>query len=130
MLTEIQDLAFVHKVDLYARVDTDSEAEDFVGQTATKVALYKKNVRCRLVSKQEISKPGSIGRFNKDILETTDVLRLSDKEVIQDGMYAQLNVPGHPSNGTWYAMLGETQSRSWQGKEILVSLKRSIKPPM
>jgi hypothetical protein len=87
------------------------------------------DVPCRLTPSIEASVPMVMGRANYDIVQTTDQLRLSIDQEIDDGWSVELVTPGHPEEGTFYMTQGGPRNYQWRGASKTILVKRSTKPP-
>ena len=106
---------------------TDANRRVIEGFTYPVTPTYS-SVRCRLQPKSEASKPAPYGRSNYDIMVTTDLLRLHMDQEVDDGWLVQLQTPGHPEIGTYFATQGGTQTYDRRAKTKVIQLKRVIKP--
>lgn len=87
------------------------------------------NVPCRLTPSIEASVPMVMGRSAYDIVQTTDQMRVSIDQEIDDGWSVELVTPGHPEAGTYYMTQGGPRNYNWRAKSKTILVKRSTKPP-
>ena len=114
-------------IDIYApsNVTVDVDSID----NGPSYSLSASNVACHFEKKREGSVPGTIGRVNADILDTTDRLHVNSSVTLGDGYAVLLKTSGHPDNGTWFMVQGEEQALMWKARRKTVLLKPSLKPP-
>lgn len=115
-------------VDLYKPEDLTVDVRKQVQGVSYPGTATASNVACHFEKKREGSTPGTIGRVNADILDTTDRLHLPTSVTIGDGWAVHLKTPGHPDYGTWFMVQGESQALFWKAKRQTVLLKPSLKP--
>ena len=106
---------------------TDSNARVIESHSYPTTPTYA-NVKGRLTPKSEASARGPWGRSNRDILVTTDILRIHQDQEIDDGWLIQLLTPGHPEINTYFTSQGGTTTYDWRAKSRTLMLKRVIKP--
>lgn len=87
------------------------------------------DVPCRLSPSMEASVPLPIGRSNYDIVQTTDQLRLSIDQEIDDSWSVELVTPDHPEIGTFFMTQGGSRNFNWRADSKTILIKRSTKPP-
>ena len=126
-----QKRCFTDTVDIYKMEGKVGVAGSLATETipSAPASPTYSGVKCRIETKKEASVPLPIGRSNYDIRDTTDLIHLHMKQDIGDGDYVRLRTPGHPENGTWYAVQGEPQHKAWRAGSIELLLKKATAPP-
>lgn len=103
-LTAIQDQAFQDVIDMYAPVANTTGTKRDQGDT---YAVAYSGVRCHIQPSSEILSNTDIGRSNKDIVLTTDILRMHMDQQCETTWFVRLKTPGHPEYNSWFSILGD-----------------------
>jgi hypothetical protein len=127
-LTSIQAKAFTDLFDVYApsrRAALANKRES--GLVYSRVG---QNIPCRVMSKVEASKDSPVGRMNVDQMDTTDVIRFHEDEVVGDGYYLKRVGSGHPEIGEWLLIQGGPKNMSFKAKTKTFLCVKATRPPL
>jgi hypothetical protein len=84
------------------------------------------NVACHFEKRREGSAPGTIGRIDQDILDTTDRLHLSADQEIGDSWAVKITSGAY--NGLWFITVGDDQILEWRdANDKTILLKPSLR---
>lgn len=106
---------------------TDSNARVIESQSYPTTPTYA-SVKGRMMPKSESSIRSPWGRSNRDIIITTDILRIHQDQEIDDGWLVQMVTPDHPEINTYFTIQGGTTTFDWRAKSRTLMIKRVIKP--
>lgn len=128
-LTFRQTRAFTETCDLYRpntfTKDADSVVE-YLDYPAVASPTYSA-VQCHFEKRREGSAPGTIGRIDRDILDTTDRLHLAQAQDIGDSWAVKITSGAY--TGLWFMTQGEEQVLEWRyAQDKVILLKPGLRP--
>lgn len=131
VLSHRQNKAFTDLVDLYAPLDSptlDANKRPVDGILYPMSPTYT-NVPCRIQPEMEESHPNTMGRSNRDIRISTDILRIHRDQELEDTWYVQNKNPDHPDYLKWYIVQGDDKGMIWRADSKLAYVRRAVEPP-